>query len=80
MDYGTVSTTVLLAACDTRCCMDIRIVNDTQDETFAITLERTPGLHDRITLDPVDYNWIITIVDDNGMILEHPSNENTTIL
>ena len=51
------STIITFAACDTQHCMDIPIVNDTKnepDETFAITLERPPGLNDRITLDPVD--------------------------
>ena len=57
MDYGAVSTTLTFPACATRACVDIHIVNDIQDEpdeTFNITLERTPGLDSRIALDPVD--------------------------
>ena len=75
------STIMTFAACVTRRCVDVTVMNDTQDEPaemFGITLERTPGLNDRITLDPVTGD--ITIVDDDGMILEHPSNENTNML
>ena len=51
------STILTFAACDTRRCVDVPIMNDADnelDEIFGITLERTPGLNDRITLDPVD--------------------------
>ena len=34
-------------------------------ESFFVTLERTPGLDSRITLDPVDGE--IEISDDDGM-------------
>ena len=63
------SSIVMFDACDIRCRVDITIVSDTDnepDEMFAITLERTPGLNDRITLDPVDGMVIIT--DDDGKI------------
>ena len=65
MDYGDVSTIVRFAACETRHCVNITIVDDRRherDEAFAITLERTPGLNDRITLDPA--NGVVTILDD----------------
>ena len=68
------STILMFDACNTRHCVDVTSVNDTvdePDEMFGITLERTPGLNDKITLDPVDGD--ITIVDDDGMIFEHPS-------
>ena len=55
------------AACDIRRCVDVPIINDTvdePDEMFAVTLERTPGLNDRITLDPVD--GVVIIIDDEG--------------
>ena len=68
MDYGAVSTIMTFTACETRRCVDIIIVNDTEgepDETFGITLERTPGLTDRISLDPMD--GMITISGGIGM-------------
>ena len=64
------SSILMFDACDTRHCVDITIVNDTNDEPdemFAVTLERTPGLNDRITLDPVD-GVVIIIDDDDGKI------------
>ena len=68
MDYGTVSTILTFAACDTRRCANVTIRNDTDDELdemFNITLERTPGLNGRITLNPV--NGVVTINGDVGM-------------
>ena len=68
MDYGAVSNILTFAACETRRCVDVPIMNDTDDEPdemFGITLERTPGLNDRITLDPVD--GVVTINGDVGM-------------
>ena len=65
MDYGSVSTILMFAACETRLCVGITIVDDTENEpneTFSISLERTPFLHDRITLRPV--NGEILIIDD----------------
>ena len=67
-------STLMFDACDIQRCVNITIVWDTDDEPdemFGITLERTTGLNGRITHDPVDGD--ITIVDDDGMILEHPS-------
>ena len=62
------SNILTFAACETRRCVDVPIMNDTDDEPdemFGITLERTPGLNDRITLDPVDR--VVTINGDSGM-------------
>ena len=84
MDYGAVSTILRFDACDTRRCVDVTIENDGDDEpdeVFGITLERTPSLNGRITLDPVDGD--ITIVDNDidGMILKHSKHySNTRIL
>ena len=61
------STILMFDACDTRRCVNVTIVNDANfepHEIFVITLERTPGLNDRITLDPVDGE--ITIIDEGG--------------
>ena len=52
MDYETLSTTLTFAACETRRCVDVVIVDDMiveQDETFTVTLQRTPDLDSRIT-------------------------------
>ena len=65
------STFLRFAACDTRRCVDVPIIKDADDEPggepneiFGITLERIPGLDDRITLDPVD--GVVTINGDFG--------------
>ena len=74
MDYGAVSTILRFDACDTRHCVGVTIVidgDDEPDEIFGITLERTPGLNDRITLDPVDGDITIADNDIDGMILKH---------
>ena len=49
-----------------QCCIDI--VNDNRlerNETFHLTLERTPGLDDRITLNPSYETGTVLIVDIN---------------
>ena len=54
-----------VAACETRQCMNVTIVDDFVDEpieSFSVTLERTPGLDVRITLDPVDVIYSIVKV------------------
>ena len=61
------STILRFAACDTRRCVDVPIMSDADDEPdeiFGITLERTPGLNDRFTLDPVD--GVVIINGDVG--------------
>ena len=35
-------------------------------ESFYVTLERTPDLDDRITLDPAAVHALVEIVDDDG--------------
>ena len=69
MDYETLSTTLMFAACDTRRCVNVAIVNDIiveSIETFAITLERTSNLDSRITLNPMDEE--IEIIDNDCKI------------
>ena len=49
--------------------MNVTIVSDfvdEEDENFFYTLERTPGLHPNIDLDPVDGE--VVIVDDDGWL------------
>ena len=67
MDYGAVSTILMFAACDTRQCMDVPIVDDETlelTEIFIVTLERAPALENRITLNPVDGD--IEILDNDS--------------
>ena len=57
MDYIGVSTILVFEGCDRQHCVYVTIVDDDileMPELFTVTLERTPGLDDRITLDPVD--------------------------
>ena len=66
-DYGAVSTILMFAACHTRQCVDVPIVDDETlelTETFIVTLDRTPALDTRITLNPVDGD--IDILDNDG--------------
>ena len=68
MDYVGVSNTLTFDACDTRQCTEISIENDMIveiTESFFVTLERTPDLDSRITLNPVDGE--IEITDNDGV-------------
>ena len=56
-DFGTHSTTLTFAECETQHCLSVNIVNDgvqERQEYFVVTLERTPDLDSRITLSPVN--------------------------
>ena len=67
MDYGALSTILTFDTCETRVCAMISIMNDAipeGTESFTVTLEGTPELDDRITLDPVDGE--IQISDGDG--------------
>ena len=67
MDYGSISTILMFAACETQQCENISIVDNTtleMTESFVVTLGRTPDLNSRITLNPVDGN--IDILDSHG--------------
>ena len=66
-DYGAVSTILMFAACNTRQCVDVAIMDDETlelTETFIVTLDRTPALDTKITLNPVDGD--IDILDNDG--------------
>ena len=70
MDFKSLNMTLMFAACETRRCVNVTIVDDFEDEQtehFFYTLERTPGLHPNIELGPKKGN--IKIVDDDGIIL-----------
>ena len=65
-DYETLSTTLMFAACETRRCVSVAIVEDIlveSIETFGVTLERTPDLDRNITLSPV--TEVIEIIDND---------------
>ena len=68
MDYVAVVEIVTFEPCDTRQCVNVTIIDDlaeeAQNETFLFTLERTPGLDERIILEPV--NGEVVIVDNDG--------------
>ena len=66
MDYESLSTSLMFAACETQRCVNVTIVDDTTVEAieiFAITLERTHNLDSRIMLKTV--NEIIEIIDND---------------
>ena len=67
MDYIGLSVDLSFAACETRQCVNITIVDDLvdePDEEFDVTLERTIGLDPRISLNPVDAR--VLIEDNDG--------------
>ena len=57
----------MFAACQRRSCVNVTIVDDEVlemvVESFNVTLERTPGLDNRITLNPV--NGVVEIRDND---------------
>ena len=60
-------TSLVFAACQMRSCVDVYIMDDMILEnvvSFDVTLERTPSLDTRITLDPV--NGVVEITDNDG--------------
>ena len=68
MDYTELNSMLSFAACETRRCMNVTIVDDLVNEPpelFVYTLERTPGLDTRISLDPIDGRMSIT--DNDGI-------------
>ena len=68
------TTLMRFIGCQTRSCVNITIMNDTQDEldeeTFNITLERVFTLGSRITLDFI-YGVITITDDDNGRVTRY---------
>jgi hypothetical protein len=67
MDYGAIDETLMFDACETRKCVNITITDDLvdeQQELFTYTLTRTPSLHLRIELDPID--GTVEIIDNDG--------------
>ena len=66
-DYRVLNEMLMFAACETRRCVNVTIMNDLVDEpeeNFFYTLERTPGLHPNISFDPVLGE--IVIENDDG--------------
>ena len=57
MDYLELNSILSFDACQNRSCINVTIVDDLVDkplEYFYFTLERTPDLDTRISLNPVD--------------------------
>ena len=68
MDFDHASNTMTFDACNTSQCTEIVIVNDKiveLTESFSVTLERTAGLDNRISLVRVDGE--VEILDDDGV-------------
>ena len=62
------SSTLVLAACETVFCQVITIINNLEVEnqkSFRVTLGRTPDLDSRISINPTRAEVIIN--DDDGM-------------
>ena len=62
LDYEPISTILLFESCETHACVNISILRDLiqeQNESFTITLERTPELDPRIILDPLETQIVI---------------------
>ena len=69
MDYMTLAEVLMFDVCETRQCVNVTIADDLVNEpqeSFHVSLERTPGLDSRITLEPVDGE--IVIVDNEGKL------------
>ena len=66
-DYRELDMILQFDTCDVRQCTFVSIVDDLVDEPeefFNYTLERTPGLNERIDLDPTMGTVVIT--DDDS--------------
>ena len=80
MDYIGLSTILSFPACETKQCVDVTIVDDEvleKVESFDVTLEKTPGLDTRITLNPVD--GVVEIIDEDGLFFNFLEKELHTI-
>ena len=68
-DYVTTSKILNFTAGQHSKCVSLSIMDDTiaeREESFYVTLERTPDLDDRIILDPAAVRGLVEIVDDDG--------------
>lgn len=67
MDFKSLNNTLMFAACETRQCVTVTIVDDSEDELYEnlfYTLEEFPSLNPNIELNPVEVE--IVIIDDDG--------------
>ena len=67
MDYEALSTNLTFDMCELRRCENVTIMDDNvveQNESFIVTLGRTPGWDDRIALTTV--TGMIQITDNDG--------------
>ena len=66
-DYSLGTEVLTFPACTLRQCVNVSIIDDMLQETnesFSLTLERSPGLDSRITLDPA-HSTVIILNDDS---------------
>ena len=72
--YIGLSTILMFEACQRRCCVNVTIVDDDvlerEVESFTVTLQRTTGLNNSITLNPVD--GVVEIRDNDGEYMYLP--------
>ena len=67
VDYEALSTTLMFAACETRRCVNVTIVDDIivePCEMFDVTLERIASVYSRISLSSM--TTMIEIINDDG--------------
>lgn len=70
LDFRPLSSVVFFAPCEKRNCTEVNIIDDMQVElveSFAVTMQRTPGLTSAITFE--QDGGRISITDDDGRIL-----------
>ena len=71
MDYEGLSVLLAFAACETRQCVNVNIVDDfeiEQNENLFYTLERAPGLNPNIQLDLTQGEILIN--DNDGKFVQ----------
>ena len=77
MDYGK-EAILMFSSCQTRACTNLTIVDDIVaelTERFSVKLNRTDGLDQRITLDPVVAE--VEIMDKDGELMNNVINRDS---
>ena len=77
MDYGK-EAILMFSSCETRACTSLTILDDIVaelTERFSVKLNRTDGLDQRITLDPVMAE--VEIMDKDGELMNNVINRDS---
>ena len=77
MDYGK-EAILMFSSCETRACTNLTIVDDIAaelTEMFSVKLNRSDGLDQRITLDPVVAE--VEIMDKDGELMNDVINRDS---